>query len=140
MDSEQELIRIALRCRTITNTLEDYELLVALLTYLSPSNDLQFAKDQIFESHSARSNDIDAVCLVSSKCNNVWTLREGIDWLMFYFFYRRYGWDDMPTKNDKVQVFTPSITQRTRTIARDEELKFKDRIVAVSTSLIAWQV
>ncbi|KAF5405190.1 hypothetical protein PHET_01409 [Paragonimus heterotremus] len=57
---------------------------------------------------------------------------------MFYFFYRRYGWDDMLTKNDKVQVFTPSITQRTRTISKDEELKFKDRIVAVSTSLIAW--
>ncbi|TGZ73970.1 hypothetical protein CRM22_001194 [Opisthorchis felineus] len=138
MDLPQELFGIALRCKSVSGTLEDYEFLAALLAYLLPNEDKNSFRDSIFDKRNEKPADIAMLCLASQKCDNVWTARDGIDWLLFYLFYRRYGWDDGGNPQSRIQVFSPSILERTRWTTREGELKFKERIVTVSTDLINW--
>ncbi|CAH8497553.1 unnamed protein product [Dicrocoelium dendriticum] len=138
MESHQELMRIAHRSKCITTVVEDYEFLATLLSHLLPIPEKEPVRDKIFDTGPVKAADLQTLYKISEKCDNVWTAREGIDWLLFYLFYRRYGWEDVTFHRDKVQLFAPSMIQRLRISSRAEELRFYERVKSVASDLITW--
>ncbi|TPP61685.1 hypothetical protein FGIG_00339 [Fasciola gigantica] len=108
MNVSQYFLRVATKSKSVSSALEDYELLAALLSGFS---------------QGINKTSYSGYEIIS---------------LIFYIFYRRYGWDECPAQQLGFQVYMPSVAHRLRSSTRDDEMRYKERIVTISSDLISW--